>query len=647
MAGISRMDAQAKSLGEWLRAKVVDVPAVLARSRRCRSMAGEPVLDDQGCRAGPDRGAGRAARRIDRHLRRRVRAGGPLRQRPGARRGRARRPGGRSGREVVARASCSTSAACGRAPSTCRSTPRTRRPRWSYFLRDAEPRGARLRARSGSTRSPGWRHGRRGSTGDDGPRGWRLAPRRRATPQPAERTDVERAGSRPGGHPLHVGHDRALQGRHAHATTTCARTRRRWWSAGGSRPTTCSCTPCRSSTPTACSWPPTWCCCPAASMIFLPGFDAGQVLAALRRATALMGVPTFYTRLLALPGLTARGRGRRAAVRVGLGAAAGRDPRGVVRADRPRHPRALRHDRDQHEHVQPLRRRATAGHGRASRCPASRSGWSIPRAGEVVATDEIGVLEVRGPTCSRATGASRRRRPRSSAPDGFFITGDLVEIDDDGYVHIVGRAKDLDHLRRPERLPQGGRGGHRRPARRGRVRGLRRAPPGLRRGGRRRRRARPAARSSRRPRCSAGSDDRLARFKQPKRVFVVDELPRNTMAKVQKNVLREQYGATFAGRTAVARSGRAPEPWPGRVLDGRTVSPGASRRLDHGGLVLRQSRGRPTGSLVGAGGPVAASASATGRAGGRARRGRSHRSAGPAGSWSGQLLQLLRVLDRA
>jgi malonyl-CoA/methylmalonyl-CoA synthetase len=43
----------------------------------------------------------------------------------------------------------------------------------------------------------------------------------------------------------------------------------------------------------------------------------------------------------------------------------------------------------------------------------------------------------------------------------------------------------------------------------------------------------------------AGIGDRLARFKQPRRIFIVDELPRNTMGKVQKNFLRERYKDVF------------------------------------------------------------------------------------------------------
>ena len=87
----------------------------------------------------------------------------------------------------------------------------------------------------------------------------------------------------------------------------------------------------------------------------------------LPRATVMMGVPTFYTRLLAEPAFTRERCRVDPAVRVRLGAAARRDVRRVPRAHRPRDPRALRHDRDRHDHVESARRRA----GRRHRRPAA------------------------------------------------------------------------------------------------------------------------------------------------------------------------------------------------------------------------------------------------------------------------------------
>ena len=91
-----------------------------------------------------------------------------------------------------------------------------------------------------------------------------------------------------------------------------------------------------------------------ASMIFLPKFDPELIIRLMARATVLMGVPTFYTRLLQSPALTQGGDRAYAAVRLGLGAAARRHPPRMVGAHRPRRARALRHDRDQHEHLEPL-----------------------------------------------------------------------------------------------------------------------------------------------------------------------------------------------------------------------------------------------------------------------------------------------------
>ncbi len=162
----------------------------------------------------PDRGAGRAARRIQHHLRRRVRAGGAVRQRAGGRRRRARRPRGRSGREVVAgrRALPRLPAGGRRLPSA---EPRVHRGRGGALPAGRRAAGARLRSRAvrrlvGAGAGP-----RGGAPGDDGIRRWRLAPRPRA--RAAGRADRRRPGRLgPGGHPLHVGDDRPLQRRHAH-----------------------------------------------------------------------------------------------------------------------------------------------------------------------------------------------------------------------------------------------------------------------------------------------------------------------------------------------------------------------------------------------------------------------------------------------
>ena len=125
-------------------------------------------------------------------------------------------------------------------------------------------------------------------------------------------------------------------------------------------------------------------------------------------------------------------------------------------------------------------------------------------------------------------------------PDGFFITGDLGRIDDRGYVHIVGRAKDL--------IISGGFNVYPKEIEneidaidgRARKRGDRRPASRFRRGrdrGRRRRRRRGADEAA----ILEALEGRLARYKAPKRVFFVEELPRNAMGKVQKAALREIY----------------------------------------------------------------------------------------------------------
>ena len=138
----------------------------------------------------------------------------------------------------------------------------------------------------------------------------------------------------------------------------------------------------------------------------------------------------------------ARTTRQHAPVRLRLGAAARRDPRRLARADRLRHPRALRHDRNQHDHVQPLRGRAQGRDRRLSAARRQRARRARRRPAR---------------PWRRARSASSRSRARTSSrlladagEDGAGVPpGRLLHhrrlglVDADGYVHIVGRAKDL------------------------------------------------------------------------------------------------------------------------------------------------------------------------------------------------------------
>jgi malonyl-CoA/methylmalonyl-CoA synthetase len=281
-----------------------------------------------------------------------------------------------------------------------------------------------------------------------------------------------------------------------------------------------------------------------ASMIFQPSFDAGQVLAALGRATALMGVPTFYTRLLALPGLDAEAT---AGVRLFVsGSAPLLAETHHEWAARTGHAILERYgmtetNMNTSNPYDGERRPGTVG----IPLPGVETRVVDAETGEVVGPGRIGVLEVRGPNVFAGYWRQPDKTAEDLRPDGFFVTGDLVELDDDGYVRIVGRAKDL--------IISGGLNVYPKE-----VEDLIDALPGV---------AESAvfgvphpdfgeavvAAVVARPGATvddgevlAGLDGQLARFKQPKAVFVVDALPRNAMAKVQKAALRAEFGRTFA-----------------------------------------------------------------------------------------------------
>jgi len=166
-----------------------------------------------------------------------------------------------------------------------------------------------------------------------------------------------------------------------------------------------------------------------------------------------------------------------------------------------------------------------------------------PESGTVLAEGEVGVIEVQGPNVFKGYW----RNPEKTAEEfrnGWFITGDLGRIDERGYVSIVGRAKDLiisgGYNIYPaeveavlDKLPQVHEsaviGVPHRDMGEGVVAVVVPREPGF---------ADEAA-------VLAGILDSLARFKQPRRIVFVAELPKNTMGKVQKTVLRESYGDSF------------------------------------------------------------------------------------------------------
>ncbi len=280
------------------------------------------------------------------------------------------------------------------------------------------------------------------------------------------------------------------------------------------------------------------------AMIFLPGFDIEQILRNMPRATAMMGVPTFYTRLLDDPRLA---RDTTQGMRLFISGSAPLLAETHVRFEERTGHRILERygmtetGMNTSNPYEGERRPGTVGLA----LPGVELRITDPETGAELPRGEVGMIEVRGPNVFKGYWQMPDKTAAELREDGFFITGDLGMVDEDGYVTLVGRSKDL--------IISGGYNIYPKE-----IELVLDRQPGLResavigvphpdfgetpvavivpeKG------AEPDIEALR-----AACAERLARFKHPREYVVVDELPRNTMGKVQKNVLRERYADLFA-----------------------------------------------------------------------------------------------------
>jgi malonyl-CoA/methylmalonyl-CoA synthetase len=280
-----------------------------------------------------------------------------------------------------------------------------------------------------------------------------------------------------------------------------------------------------------------------ASMHFLPRLDPELMLSLMATSTTMMGVPTFYTRLLQHPGLTK---------------AATKNMRLFVSGSAPLLAETHREWQARTGHAILERYGMTETNMNTSNpydgdriagtvgfpLPGVEVRVANPETGELLTQpSEIGVLEVRGPNVFKGYWRMPEKT-QAEFRDGWFITGDLGLIDARGYVQIVGRGKDLVITGGFNVYPK-------------EVETEIDSIPGV---------IESAVIGVAHPDFGEGVTavvvkkkdfalteadvtahlaNRLAKFKQPKRVFFVDDLPRNTMGKVQKNILRETYKTLY------------------------------------------------------------------------------------------------------
>ena len=277
-------------------------------------------------------------------------------------------------------------------------------------------------------------------------------------------------------------------------------------------------------------------------MIWLAKFDPKLVVQKLPEATVFMGVPTLYVRLLAEPGLS------RDACRHMRLFVAGSAPLLIETftewQQRTGHTILERYGMSE---TAMLTSNPYDGERRGGTVGFALPGVSLrvqDDAGDALPLGEIGGIQVKGPNVFQGYWRMPEKTKEEFTPDGYFKTGDVGKIDTRGYITIVGRSKDL--------IISGGYNVY--PAE---IEAYINDMPGVAESalvgvphpdfgevGVAIVIAKPGA-SLDAEQLITGLKSQLANFKIPKRCFVVAELPRNTMGKVQKNLLREQHKQLF------------------------------------------------------------------------------------------------------
>lgn len=286
-------------------------------------------------------------------------------------------------------------------------------------------------------------------------------------------------------------------------------------------------------------------------MIWLSKFEPKAALDAIRRATVFMGVPTLYVRLLAEKGLS---RESTASMRL---FAAGSAPLMAEThrewASRTGHAIVERYGMSETGILTSNPYGPDERFGGQSERRAGTVGFPLPGvelrvadgAGKAMKAGEAGGVQVRGPSVFSGYWRLPEKTREEFTSDGFFKTGDVGMVDGRGYLSIVGRGKDLvisggfnvypaeieSYMDAMESVAESALIGAPHPDFGEAGVAIVVAKKGSRLDG---------------DEIIKALKSKLANFKIPKRCVVVEELPRNAMGKVQKNLLREQYKFSFA-----------------------------------------------------------------------------------------------------